>query len=317
MPQPQILLGSYTSDGNARLIEAPFASVGANVRIELYNRDNFDSDDDPGVVKRAWWQSGQPDGSWRGVKNTDALLTDETTGAATNGFTLVDTNQTLQLEAPVTGTAITAATPAVATAAAHGYNVGDVVRIVGTTGMLQIAGYDFTVTAVGGVNNFTLGYLPAVGFAAPATALTARRLRYEDIYTPRKRLISNITAAASAVVTLSVTHGYQVGQKVRFIVPEEYGMVEMNNLVGQVTAINTTTNTITVDIDSSGFTAFAFPTSAQAAAGVNFAHIVPAGEDSLLVSAPTQNVGFSGINVGTDIVGADTEVVDYKIIFGY
>lgn len=315
MPQPQIILGSYTSDGTARNINVPLAHVGANVRVELYNRTNFASTANPGVVKRSWWQAGMADDSWRGVQNTNGAATDQTTGAAANGFTLIDTNQTNQFAAPLVGTAITAASPAVATDAGHPYVVGDIVRVTNTTGMLQIAGYDFEITAVAG-NDFTFGFLPAAGFAAAATALTTRRLRYQDIFAPRKRFITAITQAAQAVVTLSVSHGYVVGQLVRFSIPAAFGMVEMDGLTGEITAINTTTNTMTVDINSTGFTAFAFPDSATAALGVTPAMIVPAGEDQILTGAE-QNVGFSAIHVGTSVVGALNDVVDYRIELGY
>ncbi len=71
-----------------------------------------------------------------------------------------------------------------------------------------------------------------------------------------------MTAATSMVVTMSVTHGFTVGQAVRFVVPAAYGMVEADGLIGNITAVDTTLatgNSITVDIDSSAFTAFAFP----------------------------------------------------------
>ncbi|MGD2065711.1 MAG: hypothetical protein PVI43_00895 [Candidatus Bathyarchaeota archaeon] len=317
MPQPQILLGSFTSDGNPRNIEVPIAQVGANIRVELFNRTNFASSANPGVIKRSWWQAGMPAGSYRAVQNTDGAATDESTGAAANGFTLIDTNQTNQLEGPQVGTALTAANPAVATSNAHGYSVGDIVRVTNTTAMLQIAGLDFEITAVGGANNYTLGYLDASGFAAAATAITARRLRYEDIFAPRKRFITNISQAASAVVTFSVSHGYSVGEKIRFSVTSDNGMDEIDGLTGEITAVNTTTNTATVDIDSSGFTAFSFPTSANAALGYSPAHAVPAGEDSSIVSVPSQNTGFAAVHLGSAVVGASSDVIDYRIELGY
>lgn len=320
MPQPQVLLGHYTSDGTARLLESPVFRVDANVRIELYNRTNFASTANPGVVKRAWWQTGMPAGSWRGVQNTDAAATDESTGAATNGFTLIDTNQTLQLEAAQTSTGaatITAADPAVVSQTAHGYEVGDIVRLTNTTDMLQIAGYDFEITAVT-ANTYTLGYLDASGFAAAATAVTSQRLRYENIFTPRKRLITNITQAAQAVVTFSVTHEYQVGQRIVFHGMADHGMVEIDELKGEVVAVDLANNTATVDIDSTGFTAFAFPTSAEASTGTQWAHTTTDGvEDVGLLDVATQNRGFGAMLIGTDVVGADTDIVDYKILSGF
>jgi hypothetical protein len=134
-----------------------------------------------------------------------------------------------------------------------------------------------------------LGYLDASGFAAPATAVQARRVPNNPIYFPERNFITNITQAASAVVTLSVTHGMSVGGKVRFNVTSDNGMTEIDGLIGEITAVNTTNNTITVDIDSSAFTAFSFPTSATAANGYTPAHIVPVGETSTVLSQATDN----------------------------
>jgi hypothetical protein len=69
-------------------------------------------------------------------------------------------------------------------------------------------------------------------------------------------------------------------------------MSQLNNLKGVVTAVTaataTTCSQITVNIDTSGFTAFALPTSAQAAVGVGqqpIPLIVPAGSGVV----PNQN----------------------------
>lgn len=163
-------------------------------------------------------------------------------------------------EAAKTGTTITAANPAVCTtSAAHGYSVGDRVRIYNNTAMKQIGGMDFTITAVGSTTTFTLGYLDASGFAAAESAYSVRRLAPELESLPGHRFITNISQAASAVVTMSVAHNYKVGDVVYFNVSSDFGMVEMDGLSGKVTAV--AASTITVDIDSSGFTAFAFPAS--------------------------------------------------------
>lgn len=70
---------------------------------------------------------------------------------------------------------------------------------------------------------------------------------YDDYFVA----ISNITQASSAVVTVSES-AFQVGDRVIFENVE--GMTEINNLIGTVTAATTTS--ITVNIDSSLFTAY-------------------------------------------------------------
>lgn len=316
MPSPQILMGSFVSTGNPITIPIAIMDVNANIHFATDNETNFASVANPGVVKRAHWQTGMAAGSWIGVQNSDGAATDETTGAATNGFTIIDTQNTLQLEAAKVGTALTAANPAVATMVAHGYSVGDIVRITNTTGMLQIAGMDFTITAVGGANNFTLGYLDASGFAAPATAITARRLRYDNIWFPRNRYVTKITQALQAVVTLSVTHGYVVGQSVSFRIPAAFGMVQLDGLTGEIVAISTANNTVTVDIDTTAFTAFAFPTSVN---NDGLANMYMAGLDSGLVptGAEYQNTGFRAMHLGSDVAGALNDQINWVARFGF
>jgi hypothetical protein len=64
--------------------------------------------------------------------------------------------------------------------------------------------------------------------------------------------ITNITQASSAVVTLSSSAGLVVGDYLYF--NEVQGMTQINNLTGQITIISG--NTVTVNINSSGFTAY-------------------------------------------------------------
>lgn len=66
------------------------------------------------------------------------------------------------------------------------------------------------------------------------------------------KAITAITQAASAVVTVGAAHGFATGDLA--YLSGIVGMVEANGLVGEVTA--TAATTITVDIDSSAFTAY-------------------------------------------------------------
>ena len=84
----------------------------------------------------------------------------------------------------------------------------------------------------------------------------------------------------------------------------------MNNLIGEVTAVGTTS--ITVDIDSSAFTAFAYPTSATAAAGVTWPQVVPVGEDYTILTDRIYNSDVRGVNLGVNVVGADGALVVWR-----
>ena len=66
-----------------------------------------------------------------------------------------------------------------------------------------------------------------------------------------KRTITAITLASSGVVT-SANHNFSVGRKVQF--GDITTMTQLNNQIGTITA--TTTNTFTVDINTTSYTAF-------------------------------------------------------------
>lgn len=69
--------------------------------------------------------------------------------------------------------------------------------------------------------------------------------------------IASITQANPMVVTTVNDHGYPIGMNVNFLIPDQFGMTQLNNIVGQV--IQTTLNTLTINIDSSFFTPFSYP----------------------------------------------------------
>lgn len=296
--ETEVMVGKYTSDGTYKILQLP-AEVH---HFQIWNYTDQSSTANPGIVKRAYWFLGMPTDYYLGVKNTDGAATDESLIGTTGGFRWLE-SQPNNLEASVAAiTAITAASPAVVSEVGHGYSIGDTVLITGTTGMLQIAGMEFTITAIN-ANDFTLGYLAAVGFAAAATAGIARRVTTPPIFAPRKRYITAITAAASAVVTLSVTHGYQVGEKITFHVPAAFGMTQIDGLTGEITAISTANNTVTVNIDSSAFTAFAFPASGTVP--FTFAHVTPTGNAAGVSTGAIDNRGYHALRIGATVDGAD------------
>lgn len=301
------ITGSFTSDGNPFNLSLP----SGYTEIELVNVTDWGSAAANTNVMTAKGWSDLADGS--------ALVGNKTNGAATiaigsmitsGGFTfLSDDAATLNGAAvALNGTEINQANPAVANSATTtGLIAGStVVRIINSTGMLQVAGMDFTVGTVVASTSFQLKYLDSSGFAAAATAGSYRIINADSRFYPRSRYITAITQAASAVITMSVTHEFTAGQAVRIIVPSEFGMTEINGLLGNITAIDTTNNTITVDIDSTSFTAFAFPTSATAAAGVSFALVVPVGETANATFAntlddATLNQSITGVTVGASV----------------
>lgn len=251
-----------------------------------------------------FWQYGMAAGVG---KITAANGTTASLGAGL-GFYPIDTSLNVP-GASVVLTAISgAAIPVVSTGNTGGLANGDIVRLYNVTGGVQLNSIDFTIGAINANVSFTLAYMSQI---VAANAGTFRRIPYNPIFYPRNRYIVSISQAVEAVVILTVTHGYKVGQVVSFVVPSvggsaaSYGMTEINGLQGTILDIDTATNSITVDIDTTAFTAFAFPTTAQAAAGFTQAQVVPVGMNTAegldsgvdILSDATINTGLIGIQL--------------------
>lgn len=277
--------GNFTSDGTAK-------NISLRSDFDFFETENHSQMATQQATGRGvifQWRKGYATDSALEIKKTNS--TDALNGVVvtSGGFTRVDqSDQSLGVAKATSGTDVSRANPAVVTVTAHGYSNGDRIRIYGTTAMLQIAGMDFTIGSVM-TNSFTLAYLDSSGFAADATAGFVRKVPNNPIFFPQNLYITNITQASQAVVTLSVTHGMAIGGKVRFIVTDANGMSEMNELIGTIVDVDTSANTVTVDIDSTGFTAWTFPTSAVAALGYTQAQMVPVGEINSILTQATQN----------------------------
>lgn len=235
------------------------------------------------VVRGEWYGGGlfaDNDGlRWKKTNSTSAINIDNfSTSTASNGFTYVRTPPLPQ--AALTGTTITQANGAVATVT-NTYSEGDTVIIYNAVGMQQISGMAFTITSVSG-SGFTLLGLDSSGFAAPATAFSVRRVSPFALVLPQTYQITKITQAAQGVVTVSQAHQYQVGQAVEFTIPGSCGMVELNNFNQRqskppiITAI--TTYTFTINVNTTGYTAFALPASTLSPTAQLFPTVAPAGQ---------------------------------------
>lgn len=287
--------GRFTSDGSAKVLQ-----IRSDVDwMKVYNITVAAANQTTAVGVEYYWQRGFPQGAkWSYFKSNAAAAANLSQYLTSNGFYLIDSSLQApgQLNNGSTGVSAvsTAAIPVATVGSTAGMAAGSVVRMINIPGAQQLGGIDFTV----GYNTFSgttfsLDYMSQLGAAGTATG-KFRVIPFDPIFYPRRRFISKITQAAQAVVTLTVTHQYKVGQLVRFVVPAEYGMVEMDGLQGTIVAIDTTTtsgNSITVNIDSSAFTAFAFPVSAS----VPFspAEVVPVGED-------TAEALSAGVDILTD-----------------
>lgn len=201
-------------------------------------------------------------------------------------FNLFDSSLVIP-ESAVAVTGISAdATPVVSTGTTTGLVSGDTVRLYDCTGAAQLGGIEFTVgTVVDGVS-FTLAYCPQVAAAGtPGTNAVWRKIPYDTLFAPRTRYITKIDETTNTV-TFSTGHGYTIGQKVRFTMPRvsalAYGMTELDGVIA--TVISATTSTITIDVDLSGYTTFAFPLTGDADPSYKPAMVSPVGENGAAVS---------------------------------
>lgn len=273
-----------------------FTSTGAGVKINLpSSADYFTTTNvtqmplapNPGVVIRGEWYGSKfglgataaNDGiRWKKTNSTNALLIDTFgTAAASNGFTYVSTSPVVEAQAANAITTITAASPAVVTQT-NTYSNDDIIQFYNTTGMLQISGMNFQISSASG-SAYTLIGLRAAGFAAAATAGFTRRISKFAAVDPQYLYVTEVTKATQAVVRTSVdpTNYYVVGMKVNFSIPYSFGMYELNGLTGTITAMSAANYTMTIDIDTTAFTTFAFPASALSPTVPLFATLAPAG----------------------------------------
>lgn len=234
---------------------------------------------------------------WKKTNSTSAMNADLfTTSTASDGFTYVTSFPSP--EAAVSGTTITQATAAVVTMT-NTYAEGDRVILYGTTGMLQISGMSFTISSVTG-SGFTLLGLDSSGFASPGSACIARRIPKVYPVEPEFLYVTAISQASQAEVTVSIEHSYVVGQLVRFNIPSSCGMSEINGKTGKiVSATGTDTPTgsgvykFTVDIDSSGYSAFALPASSGSPTTQLFPTVAPAGQKTQYNTTTQVQTGYN------------------------
>lgn len=302
---PQIIKGTYTSTGAARRIELPTDPDFVELFIQGdATGSNWNSVANPAVTKRASWFKDMAPGSAFTVINTVGAATDASSFITTNGFTYY--NGSVQTpEIAQVGTIVSQAAAAIVTINGHTFVTGDRVVLSNVTGMRQIEGMEFTVTYLG-VNTFSIP-INTSAFLAPATAVTARKLPALPLFAPREQIITGISQANPCVVQLSETHDFVVGSVVRIVVPAAYGMIQLNDVQATVTAITATS--ITLNLDSTAFTAFAYPTSA--AYRTSFPLVVPMGEVATILTNSMENTSFRGLELGTSVVGPNGAKVFY------
>ena len=239
-----------------------------------------------------WWERGMGNYAARGILQssdaTNPALTSRilpAAGGTADAISCFDTSNPPTFAA-LTATTTNATTFVVAMASTAGIVVGDIVRLYSVTGMQQISGMDFQVTAVTTNVSITLGMQASAvsaganTFAAGGTAAQVMKFIPSRFY-PRWRWIAGITRAAQAVVYFTVANDFTPGEFITLHFPPQASLTPnawtpMNQKTARVLSVtnSATVSSVTLDLDTSGIAAaYTSPTTAQASAGVQIAPI--------------------------------------------
>lgn len=105
----------------------------------------------------------------------------------------------------------------------------------------------------------------------------------DNFYLPKRSQISSITRALDAVITTTTDHDLISGEIVRIVVPQSYGMPQIDNQIGTITVINDTS--FMIDIDTVEYDAFIVPSNVK-----QFAQVVPIAEINSTTRAAVRNI---------------------------
>jgi hypothetical protein len=311
------MYGTITQQGT---FVAPAAPHTLKIRsdvdwIKVYNPTSANAA--AAVGFEYYWQRGMAVGTG-GILFHGAASTVVNSGflVAPLGFTLVNSSTF----APSASVAVTGGTnvtrPVYSTGNTLGMAAGAIVRIFGTDHQ-NINGIDFTVDTVVDNVSFrlanTLQQAPGriAGAAGSYRLIAYNTDEYNRIY-PSQRTIANITQAAAGVVTTLVDHSLTTGQQVRMSIPEVGGLTSMYELNGQLATVTVlTASTFSINIDTTGYTAFQYPPAIAGAlvlGAFTGAQVIPlggfAGAYNQSIDAATTDNDFIGIKLGYDTTGA-------------
>lgn len=296
----------FTSNGSAKLLQI---RSGVDY-IQTVNQTQIAANA-VSTGYKFFWQYPMADGTAVEYKSNAGGTAVNMVWLTTGGFTPIDT--TVNTPGPsVALTAISNATPpVVSTGSTAGLNNGDIVRLYNVTGAQQLGGLDFTIGGIVANTSFTLAFMRSI---VAGTTGAYRCIPYDPYFYPPTRVISKIgsstlNGANVAIVTLTVTHAFTVGQKIRFVIPTvtnlSFGMPALNDVEATILAVgaadtNGVTNTITVDVDVTALGTFAWPLTAN----VPFtpAQVVPVGANTAAANAAGVNP-FADAQVNQGFIG--------------
>ena len=283
--------GSFTADGNNKTLK-----IRSDVdRIIIENVTEWAASNNGHGFRYTWYRDM---GTTMLMEYHPAADHTSAVNTTTTAIELIDTSD-YALGAKVATTAGTNATqPVYDTGDTTGFADGTIVRLV-STDQTNLNGLDFSIDTIIANTSFrlanTLATAPGIAAGTGHYRLVAPNVEVYRMFQPSNRNIANITAAASAVVTTLVDHAYAIGQKVKFSIGSEAGMIELDGVEGNITAIST--STFTVDVDTSAMSAFTFPIYTDVPCQIPSCVPVGDGKSSVSQTAPSAflNQGYIGV----------------------
>ncbi len=250
-----------------------------------------------------WWEQSMAQATARGLHQASGSSGSQTLNSialASDGISFYNTASPPTFAA-LACTAVNATTWVVSMANTGTIAVGDTVRLYNIAGMQEISGYTFQVTAVSSNVSITLGYMLTAQTAVQTITVNGTTGFVQKIipnrYYPKLARIAAITqaSAGTAKIYFTLPNTFTPGEIIGVSVPSLFGMTQMNVPAGsQEARVLVSTNTatessVTIDTNTSGYSAFTWPSSAQAVAGYSPAQAFPSASGVVPMVGATLN----------------------------
>lgn len=250
------------------------------------------------AVTRAFWDiaSGQGTAAIEYISAASSPWVTAVDYVSTLGISSLSQALLLQFGAKQQIASIAKASPTVVTtASAHGYSVGDVVLLIGlyqsaTTGMAQISGIPFQITAVGSSTTFTVTWDTTgsnyTALSGSPTGAYVMKVLNPFLYLPDVNFISAINTT-TGLITTTTNHNFVAGQEIAFRVPSVWGSTQLNSLPNNtipgspiyyyISQVNSNT-TFTINTVPAGLSAFNNNQPISSVPGLSFPQVISAGD---------------------------------------
>jgi len=339
LPYQFIASGYYTSDTTAKDIQLSDSPDFFTLKDSTLWGANGGGNYTAAANINSWWHRGMNSDSYKQIGQAASAVGAASLYATTGtsgGFSFIDLANP-PTYSPVAITAVDRTTWVVSTGTTTGLAVGNKVRLIDVTNLQQFSGSTlYEITAVSAGVSFTLGYAATAKAAGLNVAVSGTTGYYKKVvptaFYPRALNVAYITQASQAVVYFFEKNDFTAGEIVDFQIPGSYGMYELSNLTakssGAARVLSVTNSasesSITIDLDTTGFTAYAAPTTANYVVSYSPAVCMPAGAGvipyngsaTIAQQPPGTNLTAAFDNrsrylmhLGTNVVGANNSVM--------